>query len=283
MVLGVSVFTQDQDLSALLFLYGQVLGSDVGDLSGVPRARQQQRLPTVLTAAEVKAVLDGVKGLVARLLDGGGLRLMEALRLRVKDLDGEKRLLAVRSGKGDKDRNTLLPHSLLEPLQHQLRQVRQIHRAIWGEAGAECNCPMPWRGKTRMPPGNGAGNGCSRNTTTGVIPNPGNRAVTTKIPPWSRRRCTKPCWPPESPTRTAATASAIPTGSSQWLRHAGLRPGKATHLVERGQTIRTIQELLGHSDVRTTMNQTHAQPLPAGSSKPRQPFVAKRTVGYSVR
>ncbi len=80
--------------------------------------------------------VDGVDGLVVRLLDGGGLRLMEALRLRVKDLDGEKRLVTVRSGKSDKDRNTLLPHSLLEPLQLQLRQVRQIHQrdlaASWG-------------------------------------------------------------------------------------------------------------------------------------------------------
>ncbi len=146
----------------------------------------------------MKAVLAGVhgvkglvEGLVEGLLDvewllyGGGLRLMEAHRLRMKDRDGEKRLVTVRSGKGSKDRNTLLPHSLLEPLQHQLRQVQQIQRAIGRQAGAGCNCPRPWpwRGKTRMPPGNGAGNGCSRNTT-GVMPNPGNRAVTTWIPPW---------------------------------------------------------------------------------------------------
>jgi site-specific recombinase XerD len=116
-----SASTQNQALSAFLFLYRQVLGSDVGDLSGVPRARQRQRLPTVLTVAEVKAVHDGddgVEGLVVRLLYGGGLRLMEALRLRVNGLDGEKRLGTVHSGKGDKDQNTLLQHSLLELLQH---------------------------------------------------------------------------------------------------------------------------------------------------------------------
>jgi hypothetical protein len=86
--------------------------------------------------------------------------------------------------------------------------------AMGRQAGAGYNCPMPLRGKSRMPPGNGAGNGCSRNTTAGVMPNPGRRAITAWMPPWSRRRCAEPCWPPASSNRPAATASAIPSGST---------------------------------------------------------------------
>ena len=129
--------------------------------------------------------VDGVDGLVAGLLNGGGLRLMEALGLRMKDLDGEMQLVTVRSGQGDKHRNTLLPHSLLEPHQHQLRQVRKIHQrdraAGWG--------------RLQLP-----------HALAKTVPNAGRRAVTTWMPPWSRRRCAEPCWPPESPNRPAATA-----------------------------------------------------------------------------
>jgi len=137
--LEVSASTQNQALSALLFLYRQVLGADVGELTGVARARQRQRVPTVLTSSEVKAVLDrldGMEGLVARMLYGSGLRLMEALQLRVKDLDFEKLRVTVHSGKGDKDQRTMLPQTLTEPLRHQLVEVRRIHRqdlaAGWG-------------------------------------------------------------------------------------------------------------------------------------------------------
>ena len=129
--------------------------------------------------------VDGVDGLVAGLLNGGGLRLMEALRLRMKDLDGEKRLVTVRSGQGDKHRNTLLPYSLLEPHQHQLRQVRKIHQrdraAGWG--------------RLQLP-----------QALARTVPNAGRRADATWMPAWSRRRCAEPCWPPESPNRPAATA-----------------------------------------------------------------------------
>jgi integron integrase len=137
--LGVSASTQNQALSALLFLYRHVLGTDVGELTGIARARQRKRVPTVLTPHEVKAVLDrlgGKESLVARLLYGSGLRLLEALRLRVKDLDFEKRQVTVRSGKGDKDRRTMLPHTLVDPLRHHLMEVRRLHQqdlaAGWG-------------------------------------------------------------------------------------------------------------------------------------------------------
>lgn len=129
---GVSASSQSQALSALLFLYRHVLGMDPGDLSGVVRARVRRRLPVVMTPGEVQTVLkelEGTTALVARLLYGSGLRLMEALRLRVQDLDFGHRQITVRSGKGDKDRHTLMPETLIPELQEQLKAVRQVHSA----------------------------------------------------------------------------------------------------------------------------------------------------------
>jgi integrase len=129
--LKVSPSTQNQALAALLFLYREPLAIDL-DLDGVVRARTRRRLPVVLTPEEVRAVLaelGGVEALVAGLLYGSGLRLMEALRLRVKDLDFARRELTVRDGKGGKDRRTLLPSSLEGGLQEHLEAVRRLHRA----------------------------------------------------------------------------------------------------------------------------------------------------------
>ena len=128
----VSASTQNQALAALLFLYRTVLGGDVGNLEGVIRARRRQRLPVVLTVDEVRAVLGhlgGAEALVAQLLYGSGLRLMEALRLRIKDVELEQRCITVRCGKGDKDRRTVLPTSLVVPLQRHLQDVRRVHQA----------------------------------------------------------------------------------------------------------------------------------------------------------
>ncbi len=128
----VSASTQNQALAALLFLYRTVLGGDVGNLEGVIRARRRARLPVVMTVDEVKAVLGhlgGAEALVAQLLYGSALRLMEALRLRIKDVDLEKCCITVRCGKGGKDRRTVLPSSLVEPLQRHLQHVRSVHQA----------------------------------------------------------------------------------------------------------------------------------------------------------
>ena len=128
----VSATTQNQALAALLFLYRTVLGGDVGNLEGVIRARRRQRLPVVFTVGEVRAVLghlDGTEALVAQLLYGSGLRLMEALRLRIKDVDLEQRCITVHCGKGDKDRRTMLPASLVEPLQRHMQGLRGVHQA----------------------------------------------------------------------------------------------------------------------------------------------------------
>ena len=123
---------QNQALAALLFLYRTVLGGDVGSLADVIRARRRPRLPVVLTVAEVRAVLGhlgGAEALVAQLLYGSGLRLMEALRMRIKDVDLEQRCITVHCGKGDKDRRTMLPASLVEPLQRHMQGLRGVHQA----------------------------------------------------------------------------------------------------------------------------------------------------------
>jgi integrase len=175
----VSASTQNQALAALLFLYRTVLGGDVGNLEGVIRARKRQRLPVVLTVGEVRAVLhhlDGVDALVAQLLYGGGLRLMEALRLRIKDVDLEQRCITVRCGKGDKDRRTVLPSSLVDPLKRHMNEVQHQHQ----------------NDLSGMPPGNGAGNGCFPRADAGGI-----RARTSKEGTISiRASCSAPCVQP---------------------------------------------------------------------------------------
>ncbi len=241
----VSASTQNQALSALLFLYRHVIGGDVGNLEGVVRARQPKRLPVVFTVAETREVLQRLQGteqLVAQMLYGSGLRLMEALRLRVQDLDLQARQLTVRSGKGDKDRVTVFPASLMEPLQNHLLVVRQMHRvdlaAGWGRVVLPLalgrkypNAASEWGWQWVFPQSHRWRD--ARNRTEGrhhIDPSVIQKAVKQAI---LRAGISKPA-------------------SCHTFRHSF-----ATHLLERGQDIRTIQELLGHSDVKTTMIYTH--------------------------
>jgi site-specific recombinase XerD len=198
----VSASTQNQALSALLFLYRKLLERDL-DLEGVVRARKPQRLPVVLTEEEVRLVmqrLEGSEALVAGLLYGSGLRLMEALRLRVHDLDFNRQELTVRNGKGGKDRRTMLPKQLAKKLQIHLEKVRTVHKRGLIE------------GRHHLDP---------------------------------------------SLIQKSVRSAVLAAGISKPASCHSLRHSFATHLLERGQDIRTIQELMGHKDLKTTMIYTH--------------------------
>ncbi len=187
----VSASTQNQALAALLFLYRHVMGRNVGDLGEVIRARKPQRLPAVMTREEVKAVLanlTGEKRLMASLMYGAGLRLMECLRLRVQNIDFSRNEILVRDGKGAKDRITMLPESLNAPLQDHVKQVKAIHEKDLADGGAascfrtHSTASTPTRGKT------GAGSGSSRRKPGGTI---GRRAKKDGIT-FTRRFCNGP-------------------------------------------------------------------------------------------
>ncbi len=240
----VSASTQNQALAALLFLYRDLLEQDL-ELEGVVRARTRQRVPVVLSEAEVRAVrerLEGEAALVVGLLYGSGLRLMEALRLRVKDLDVQRRELTVRDGKGGKDRLTLLPESLVPALQEHLLWVRSLHQSDlvsgWGRV------LMPYALARKYP---------NANREWGwqwVFPQQNrwrDRASGTQ-----GRHHLDPSVVQKAVKRAVADAGVTKQASCHTFRHSF-----ATHLLERGQDIRTIQELLGHKDVSTTMIYTH--------------------------
>jgi integron integrase len=241
----VSASTQNQALSALLFLYRHVLGREVGDLGDIIRARKPQRLPVVMAREEVKAVLgclEGDKWLMASLMYGSGLRLMECLRLRVQDIDFARGEILVRDGKGAKDRITMLPESLKAPLKKHLRTVKAIHekdtKEGWGRVQMPDaldrkypNAPAEWRWQWVFPQENRW-----KNKRTGQE---GRHHVHESVV----QRAVK---------ETVIKARIVKRVSCHTFRHSF-----ATHLLQDGYDIQTIQELLGHKDVSTTMVYTH--------------------------
>jgi integron integrase len=242
---SVAPSTQNQALGALLFLYREVLGAKLGWLEGVERARRPKRLPVVLTAAEVAAVLarlDGTPWLVASLLYGSGLRLLEGLRLRVKDVDLARRELRVRSGKGDRDRVTMVPDRLLDPLRVQLARVAALHASDLAEGHGAVFLPSALEVKKPGAPWDLAWQylfpASRRAPTTGTGVERRHHLHETVIQRAFRRAVAA------SGLRKAATCHT--------LRHSF-----ATHLLESGHDIRTVQELLGHRSVQTTMIYTH--------------------------
>jgi integron integrase len=242
--LQVSASTQNQALAALLFLYRELLKRDL-ELEGVVRARTRRRLPVVLSEAEVRAVrqrLEGEVALVVGLLYGSGLRLMEALRLRVKDLDVQRRELTVRDGKGGKDRLTVLPQSLVPELQKHLLKVRQRHRGDLAEGWGQVQLPYALARKYPRADREWA--------WQWVFPQQNrwhDRASGTQ-----GRHHLDPSVVQKAVRRAVAEAGVTKAASCHTFRHSF-----ATYMLERGQDIRTIQELLGHKDLSTTMIYTH--------------------------
>ena len=241
----VSASTQSQALNALLFLYQEVLKKEVGHLSGLKRVQRRYRVPVVLTRDEVKQILetmDGTPKLMAQLMYGCGLRVFECVTLRVKDIDFGAHSITVRSGKGAKDRTTILPQQLVASLQQHLARVAILHK----------------RDSLR-----GAGHAPLPGALYRKYPNASRLFGWQFVFPSSVTRL----WPPiDKEVRWHASDSTVQRAFRTALRLAGihkhasvhtLRHSSATHLLASGTDIRTIQLLLGHRNLQTTMIYTH--------------------------
>lgn len=242
---GVSSATQNQAKAAILFLYKHVLGMELPWLSGVVTAKASRKLPVVLTVGEMEALLgamEGVTGLVARMLYGTGMRLMECLRLRVKDVEFERLEIIVREGKGARDRVTMLPESLRKPLREHLERVEAAFRA--DRAGGVAGVWLPDALQEKYP------SSSFHWAWQWVFPSP----VLSRDPRSHVVR--RHHLHPES-IQKAVREAARRAGLAKPVTPHALRHSFATHLLHAGQDIRTIQELLGHKDVETTMIYTH--------------------------
>lgn len=242
---NVSASTQNQAFSAILFLYQKVLECEPGRIEGVIRANRPRRLPVVLSKPEVRKVINeltGVYELIARILYGAGLRLLEALRLRVKDIDFGRNEIIIYEGKGDKDRRTMLPEAIKADLRRHLETVRRLHEKDLSRGFGRVylpnalerklpNAASEWVWQYTFP-----STTMSKDPRTGVI----------------RRHHVH-----EGSVSREITAAVRRSGIQKRATSHSFRHSFATHLLEAGYDIRTVQELLGHEDVSTTMIYTH--------------------------
>jgi integron integrase len=241
----VAASTQNQALNALLFLYNTVLESPLDGNINAVRARRPKRLPTVLTKEETHLLLDCLSGtyrLMAQLLYGSGLRVSECVRLRVKDLDTSTKQIVVRCGKGDKDRITILPESLLLSLQAHLRRIKRYHERDLANG----------LGLVYLPPSLERKYPHAGREWIWQYVFPANRPSIDPRTGIQRRHHLHPSTLQKA-VRKAAKLARIP----KHITCHSLRHSFATHLLENGYDIRTVQDLLGHKDVRTTMIYTH--------------------------
>ncbi|MCP4203968.1 MAG: integron integrase [bacterium] len=254
----VAAATQNQALSGLLFLYREVLGRDFGELQGLVRARRPKRLPVVFDRDEIRrlfACLDGCDLLIVGLLYGAGLRLMECLRLRIKDIDLGYRQITVRGGKGDRDRMTLLPDVSRRGLERHMGEVKRLHAEDLDDGFGRT--VLPHALERKYP-------GAAVDWSWQFVFPAARRSVEPRTGRLARHHRSA-----HSVQRAVRRASRCARLSKRATCHA-LRHSFATHLLEDGYDIRTVQELLGHRHVQTTMIYTHV--LNKGGRGVRSPF-----------
>ncbi len=242
---NVAASTQNQALSALLFLYREVLNQPVDWVDDIERVKKPQRLPVVFTRQEAKTMLNHLRAetwLMASLLYGSGLRLMECVRLRVKDVDFDKSQIIVREGKGNKDRVTMLPASLIDPLEKQLERVKSLHEMDIREGFGRVYLPFALARKYPS---------AEREWYWQYVFPASKRSLDPRTGQIQRHHIAETAL--QKAVKAAIRRAGInKPGSCHTLRHSF-----ATHLLEDGYDLRTIQELLGHADVQTTMIYTH--------------------------
>jgi len=252
---GVAASTQNQALNALVFFFNHALHKPFGEMETFVRAKRPKRLPEVMTRAEVQALLDQMQGicaLIAGLMYGGGLRLMECVRLRVRDIDFARHQIMVRDGKGQKDRVTILPERFAVQLQEHIGRIRAIHEndQVKGVPGV-----FIWPALARKYP-----RAATQWVWQYVFP-----AKSPSVDPRSgtvRRHHIN-----ENLVQKAVKEAALRAGIDRRVSCHTLRHSFATHLLDAGYDIRTVQELLGHADVSTTMIYTHVMNRPGISVK----------------